>query len=418
MKQATEEAAALLCTRIFNHEAQRFGPRALQRTGLNPRCPFSSLKNGEDFPANSLGTVEIPTHATLQSIFEDRQVSEDLMGCGAPISPQCRSARASLATKRGRKLAQPRRGSLGHHGSVREPFRGRPSSITSRSRMLLRSSTISAPRSSRGLRAYFNGLLKVCAMPVTPTQTDWQTISWERTLTAGGVASAIDRACANDCAGMQIFMKNSMQWFAKLGKAEARGSRAPLRGSSACFLAAAILSISLPATRSPRNVHALVTRELAGEPARPSVSRAPSGRAHGPGRRGGLERGRQSRRDHGFRDQDPHCAGDDGRRGCVGRAGNWPSSCAAAASRATLRLHRYRAPLRRRLRAWRAEGIVRTFAQFEEVIRFNRSPPCLKFGDRRRLARTAMNTSAKAKSGWTRSGHHARAAISQHPQSP
>jgi hypothetical protein len=29
-----------------------------------------------------------------------------------------------------------------------------------------------------------------------------------------------------------------------------------------------------------------------------------------------------------------------------------------------------------------------------------------------------MNTSAKAKSGWTRSGHHARAAISQHPQSP
>jgi deoxyribonuclease IV len=51
--------------------------------------------------------------------------------------------------------------------------------------------------------------------------------------TAGGVAAAIDRACAIGCAGMQIFVKNNMQWFAKpLEAAEAGGFRDhPLRGS-------------------------------------------------------------------------------------------------------------------------------------------------------------------------------------------
>ncbi len=33
--------------------------------------------------------------------------------------------------------------------------------------------------------------------------------------TAGGVACAIDRACAIGCTAMQIFVKNNMQWFAK-----------------------------------------------------------------------------------------------------------------------------------------------------------------------------------------------------------
>ena len=51
--------------------------------------------------------------------------------------------------------------------------------------------------------------------------------------TAGGVASAIDRACAIGCTAMQIFVKNNMQWFAKpLGAAEVRAFREhPLRDS-------------------------------------------------------------------------------------------------------------------------------------------------------------------------------------------
>ncbi len=51
--------------------------------------------------------------------------------------------------------------------------------------------------------------------------------------TAGGVASAIDRACAIGCTAMQIFVKNNMQWFAKpLGAAEIRAFREhPLRDS-------------------------------------------------------------------------------------------------------------------------------------------------------------------------------------------
>jgi deoxyribonuclease-4 len=41
--------------------------------------------------------------------------------------------------------------------------------------------------------------------------------------TAGGVASAIDRACSIGCTAMQIFVKNNMQWFAApLSKAEVR----------------------------------------------------------------------------------------------------------------------------------------------------------------------------------------------------
>jgi deoxyribonuclease IV len=61
----------------------------------------------------------------------------------------------------------------------------------------------------------------------------------ERTLlgahvsTAGGAASAIDRACAIGCTAMQIFVKNNMQWFAKpLGAAEiAAFSEHPRRDS-------------------------------------------------------------------------------------------------------------------------------------------------------------------------------------------
>lgn len=51
--------------------------------------------------------------------------------------------------------------------------------------------------------------------------------------TAGGVASAIDRACAIGCTAMQIFVKNNMQWFARpLGAAEVRAFREhPLRDS-------------------------------------------------------------------------------------------------------------------------------------------------------------------------------------------
>ena len=51
--------------------------------------------------------------------------------------------------------------------------------------------------------------------------------------TAGGVARAIDRACAIGCTAMQIFVKNNMQWFAKsLDTAEAQAfCKHPLRGS-------------------------------------------------------------------------------------------------------------------------------------------------------------------------------------------
>ena len=51
--------------------------------------------------------------------------------------------------------------------------------------------------------------------------------------TAGGVASAIDRASAIGCTAMQIFVKNNMQWFAKpLGAAEVKAFREhPLRDS-------------------------------------------------------------------------------------------------------------------------------------------------------------------------------------------
>jgi deoxyribonuclease-4 len=51
--------------------------------------------------------------------------------------------------------------------------------------------------------------------------------------TAGGVVSAIDRACTIGCTAMQIFVKNNMQRFAKpLGAAEVRAVREhPLRDS-------------------------------------------------------------------------------------------------------------------------------------------------------------------------------------------
>ena len=80
--------------------------------------------------------------------------------------------------------------------------------------------------------------------------------------TAGGVASAIDRACAIGCTAMQIFVKNNMQWFARpLGAAEVRAFREhPLRDSLRSVFGHSGYLINLPA--SDPALHKLSMRSL------------------------------------------------------------------------------------------------------------------------------------------------------------
>ena len=80
--------------------------------------------------------------------------------------------------------------------------------------------------------------------------------------TAGGVASAIDRASAIGCLAMQIFVKNNMQWFAKpLGAAEVRAfCEHPLRDSLRTVFGHSGYLINLAASDSA--LHQLSIRSL------------------------------------------------------------------------------------------------------------------------------------------------------------
>jgi deoxyribonuclease IV len=80
--------------------------------------------------------------------------------------------------------------------------------------------------------------------------------------TTGGVASAIDRACAIGCTAMQIFVKNNMQWFAKpLGATDVTGFREhPLRHSLRVVFGHSGYLINLAA--SDPTVHQLSMRSL------------------------------------------------------------------------------------------------------------------------------------------------------------
>jgi deoxyribonuclease IV len=88
--------------------------------------------------------------------------------------------------------------------------------------------------------------------------------------TAGGAASAIDRACAIGCTAMQIFVKNNMQWFAKpLDAAEVRAFREhPLRDSLRCVFGHSGYLINLAA--SDPAFHKLSMRSLREELVRAS----------------------------------------------------------------------------------------------------------------------------------------------------
>jgi deoxyribonuclease IV len=88
--------------------------------------------------------------------------------------------------------------------------------------------------------------------------------------TAGGAASAIDRACAIGCTAMQIFVKNNMQWFAKpLDAAAVRAFREhPLRDSLRCVFGHSGYLINLAA--SDPAFHKLSMRSLREELVRAS----------------------------------------------------------------------------------------------------------------------------------------------------
>ena len=160
-------------------QAQRFVPRALRRIGLNSRCPFASLKNRRKFSRERFKRLlKYPRMPRCSQFSEDRQEpSADLMGCGAPISPQCRSAPRKLGDiARAENWRNPEGvSSLGHHGSVREPF---PHGVLPQSHpaqgMLLRSSIDICPKElTRGLRGYFNSLLEgLCHAGDTQTQNE------------------------------------------------------------------------------------------------------------------------------------------------------------------------------------------------------------------------------------------------------
>ncbi|HEY5707066.1 MAG TPA: deoxyribonuclease IV [Terrimicrobiaceae bacterium] len=98
----------------------------------------------------------------------------------------------------------------------------------------------------------------------TPSQ-DKEPLLGAHVSTAGGVASAIDRACAIGCTAMQIFVKNNMQWFAKpLGTAEVRAFREhPLRNSLRTVFGHSGYLINLAAS-DPR-LHELSMRSLCEE---------------------------------------------------------------------------------------------------------------------------------------------------------
>ena len=109
--------------------------------------------------------------------------------------------------------------------------------------------------------------------------------------TRGGIASAIERACAIGCTAMQIFVKNNMQWFAKpldssRNQGLSRASAAPF--FTLRFWPQRILDQSgRQRCRFSPVLDALLTRGTrAGKPAWPSLSRAASWRAHGPRHRG------------------------------------------------------------------------------------------------------------------------------------
>ena len=70
--------------------------------------------------------------------------------------------------------------------------------------------------------------------------------------TRGGIASAIERACAIGCTAMQIFVKNNMQWFAKpLDSTEIKAFREhPLRPSLRCVFGHSGYLINLAASNA------------------------------------------------------------------------------------------------------------------------------------------------------------------------
>jgi hypothetical protein len=161
--------------------------------------------------------------------------------------------------------------------------------------------------------------------------------------TAGGVASAIDRACAIGCAGMQIFVKNNMQWFAKpLGAAEARGFREhPLRGSLRFVFGHSGYLINLAA--SDPALHEMSMRSLREELVRTSLLGLPflvlhPGAHMGRGVEAGLEQVVASLDAiHALIPETRsrialETTAGQGRRSAEPLR-NWPSSCAAAASR-------------------------------------------------------------------------------------
>ena len=85
------------------------------------------------------------------------------MGCGVPISPQCRCATDKLGDiARAENWRNPEGvSSLGHHGRVRGPSpHGRRFSVTALKGMLLRRSTDIRPKElTRDMRGFFNSLL-------------------------------------------------------------------------------------------------------------------------------------------------------------------------------------------------------------------------------------------------------------------
>ena len=174
MKQATEEGrCALSLQEFFSFASPTLRSSRAPANRPKSALPFCFTEEWREFSRERFKRLlKYPRMPRCSQFSEDRQEpSEDLMGCGAPISPQCRSAPRKLGDKaRAENWRNPEGvSSLGHHGSVREPFLTGvlPQSQPAQG-MLLRSSIDICPKEiARGLRGYFNSLLKVCAMPVT-----------------------------------------------------------------------------------------------------------------------------------------------------------------------------------------------------------------------------------------------------------